>query len=386
MKILHLTLSLGPGGRRTAIFSLIDGLRELGVESDICCLDQVGCAPAELPHVQERVLVLGRRSLFDRAALGQLRAFCLEQNVDVIHTHDAASQFTAALVRFALPHMPLLMTFHRSRDLESATFVDRLRNAFAGSQSAAIITPSKARRTHFLAQNLVPAHKVVRIPLGTDLLQFQPDPEVRAAVRQELGFGPEVTLLGTIGNFVPAKGVEVAIQAFQALAGRPIPHPVALVVVGDGPGRPEIEALASPVRDSPGVVRLAGFRLDINRCMAAIDVLLHTPRIEAFGLVVIEAMATGLPVVATRVGGVPELVREGSTGLLAESEQPESIADALQRLLIDRGLRASMGAEGRRVAVAEYGRELYAKRHLQLYEFLLRSGGSPGGLPLAICD
>jgi glycosyltransferase involved in cell wall biosynthesis len=126
--------------------------------------------------------------------------------------------------------------------------------------------------------------------------------------------------------------------------------------------------------------------LDINRCMAAIDVLLHTPRIEAFGLVVIEAMATGLPVVATRVGGVPELVREGSTGLLAESEQPESIADALQRLLIDRGLRASMGAEGRRVAVAEYGRELYAKRHLQLYEFLLRSGGSPGGLPLAICD
>ena len=327
--------------------------------------------------MQERILVLGRRSLFDRAALGQLRAFCLERNVDVIHTHDAASQFTAALVRFALPRMPLLMTFHRSRSLESATFVDRLRNTLAGSQSAAIITPSEARRTHFLTQNLVPAHKVVRIPLGTDLLQFQPDPAVRAAVRQELGFGPEVILLGTIGNFVPAKGVEVAIQAFQALAGRPIPHPVALVVVGDGPGRPGIEALVSSVRDSPGVVRLAGFRLDINRCMAAIDVLLHTPRIEAFGLVVIEAMATGLPVVATRVGGVPELVRDGSTGLLAESAQPESLADALQRLLNDRNLRASMGAEGRRVAVAEYGRELYARRHLQLYDLLLRPGGSP---------
>jgi glycosyltransferase involved in cell wall biosynthesis len=88
--------------------------------------------------------------------------------------------------------------------------------------------------------------------------------------------------------------------------------------------------------------------------------------------------------VATRVGGVPELVREGSTGFLAESEQPQPLADALQRLLNDRNLRASMGAEGRRVAVAEYGRELYAKRNLQLYEFLLRSGGSPGGLPPAI--
>src|SRR5271157_809700 len=124
MRILHATLSLGRGGRRTAILSLIEGLRELGVASDICCLDELGCAPDELPDMPERILVLGRRSLFDRAALKQLRSFCLERNVDVIHTHDAASQFTAAMVRFALPRMPLVMTFHRSRDFESATFVD----------------------------------------------------------------------------------------------------------------------------------------------------------------------------------------------------------------------------------------------------------------------
>ena len=370
MKILHVTLSLARGGRRTAIFTLIEGLRELGVASDICCLEELGCAPEEVAHIEGRVLELGRRSLFDRAALRRFRGFCRERSVDVIHTHDAASQFTAALARFALPRVPLLMTFHRSLGIESATFADRLRNAFAGWQSAAIITGSEERRAHFMAQNFVPARKVVQIPFGTDLTRFHPDPESRAAIRQELGFGPEVTLLGAIGHFGPEKGIDVAIQAFRALAGRPLPCPVALVVFGDGDRRTEIEKLASSVGDSPGVVRLAGFRQDVDRCMAAIDVLLHAPRLEAFGLVVIEAMATGLPIVASRVGGIPDLVRDGSTGFLADPETPESFASSLQRLLSDRKLMASMGAEARRVALAEYSRDLYATRHLQLYERL----------------
>jgi glycosyltransferase involved in cell wall biosynthesis len=256
--------------------------------------------------------------------------------------------------------------------MESATFAARLRNAFAGLRSAAIITGSEERRAHFLAQNFVPARKVVRIPFGTDLSRFHPDPESRAAIRQELGFGAEVTLIGAIGHFGPEKGIDIAIQAFQALTRRPLPCPAALVVFGDGARRPEIERLVTTVGESPSVIRLAGFRPDINRCMAAMDVLLHAPRLEAFGLVVIEAMATGIPIVASRVGGIPDLVRDGATGFLAEPEQPESFAGALHRLLSDRSLVASMGAEARRVALAEYGRELYAKRHLQLYESLLR--------------
>ena len=176
-----------------------------------------------------------RRSLFDRAALGQLRAFCLERNVDVIHTHDAASQFTAALVRFALPRMPLLMTFHRSRDLESATFVDRLRNAFAGSQSAAIVTPSEARRTHFLAQNLVPAHKVLRIPLGTDLLQFQPDPEVRAAVRQSSDSALKSPCWAQSATSFRQKASKSRFRHFRLLRAAPSPTPSLWWLLAMGP-------------------------------------------------------------------------------------------------------------------------------------------------------
>jgi glycosyltransferase involved in cell wall biosynthesis len=104
--------------------------------------------------------------------------------------------------------------------------------------------------------------------------------------------------------------------------------------------------------------------------MKGLDVLLHTPRVEAFGLVIIEAMATGLPVVASRVGGIPELVRDGSTGFLADSDQIESITAALERLLSDPALLESFGEESRRVALEEYGRDLCAKRHRRLYQDL----------------
>src|SRR5262249_28318338 len=122
----------------------------------------------------------------------------------------------------------------------------------------------------------------------------------------------------------------------------------------------------------PGPILLAGFRSDIQRCMSALDLLLHTPRLEAFGLVVIEAMATGLPVVGSRIGGLPDLIRDGNTGFMAEPEQPASFARSRERLVNDAALRRRMGIEARQVALAEYSRDLYAKRHLELYKRLLR--------------
>ena len=166
--------------------------------------------------------------------------------------------------------------------------------------------------------------------------------------------------------------MDIAIRAFQALAGRSVPGPVALVIFGEGPRRPVLEKLAfCGGTTAPGVIRFAGFRPDLHRCLRGMDVLLHTPRQEAFGLAVIEAMATRIPVIATSVGGVPDLVTDGQTGFLVPSEQPEVIADALERLLGNPELLCSMGREAQRVASAEYGSELYARRYLQLYERLL---------------
>jgi len=379
MKILHVTLSFARGGRRNAISSLAEGLRALGVESEICCLDRLGCAPEEAASPGVPVHVLGRRSLFDLAALRRFRRICADARIDVVHTHDAASQSVAALTCFGAAGLPLLMTFHRSLGIESATIADRFRNALASLRCGAIVTGSRERRTHFLAQNFVSSRKLVQIPFGADLSRFYPDAEDRRAVRNELGFGSEVTLVGSVGHFGPEKGVDVAIRAFMALSRRSLDSPVALVIFGEGSHKTELDRLAGFAGGASTLpIRFVGFRTDMHRCLRGLDILLHAPRQEAFGLALIEAMATALPVVASRVGGIPELVREGTTGLLAESENPESFAQGLERLVQGPAFRAALGQEARQIALAEYGRELFARRHLELYECLLarRSPGS----------
>jgi len=366
MRVLHLTLSLARGGRRTAIFSLIDGLRGLGIDNNLCCMDELGCAPQEVSSIGIPIDVLGRRSLFDRAAVGRLRTLLLKLKPDILHNHDAGSQATAALARLGSKRVPMVMTFHRSRSNETATFGNRVRNALACTQCGAIITGSRERRQHFLSRNFVPARKVILIPFGTDLSRFYPDPESRRTVREEFSIPPDEVLIGVIGHFGPEKGVDIAIRAFQALARHPLAVPVSLIIFGEGDRRSVLQALAAEA-NAPGKIRFAGFRQDIERYMRGLDVLLHTPRLEAFGLVLIEAMATALPVVGSDVGGIPDLIRHGKTGFLAKPEDPEALADALKLLVEQREQRASMSQEARRVALAEYDRELYARRYLRVY-------------------
>lgn len=381
MKILHLVYSFAEGGRRRAVATLLERLPGLGMPCDLGCVKELGCSPEEITGLvdSEGSLVMRSRSAGDRRALRRLRAFCEERGVDVIHAHDAASQYAAARAGIGSKRRPkLLMTFHRSLDFESARLRDRVRNTFANARSQAIVTGSSERRKHYLSRNLVGPRKVVRIPFGIDLGRFRPDEGSGSDLRGELGFGPEVTVLGVVGHFGPEKGVDVAVRAFGLLAGRPLPGPVALVIVGDGtPGQREaLHAMVGP--NMPGPVRFVGFQRDVDRWFRAFDLFIHAPRLEAFGLVLAEAMATGLPVAATRVGGIPDIVRQGRTGLLVEPDSPAELADALHKLLGEPSRRRSFGEAARETALAEYGADLYAARHAELYSDLI-AGRAPRG-------
>lgn len=369
LRVLHITLTFAQGGRRNAILSLTHGLREIGVVNDICSLEELGCQPEDLVPHSDRIEPLRRNRLFDWKVLTRLRKLCREEKIDIVHTHDAASQITSAIACFGMPHIRQVMTFHRTLPFESSTFQRRLRNAIASTQCGAIITASRERREHFIAENMISSRKVLQIPLGIDLRKFRPNAAVRESVRKELGIDPGVILLGSIGHFGEEKGIDIAIRGFQALSNRQLQRQVALVVFGSGSRKRELEELAA--QGGPGPIYFAGFREDIHRYMAGLDMLLHAPRMEAFGLVVIEAMATGIPVVASRVGGLPELLENGTTGFLAEPERPESFAAALELLVNDPALLELMGKEARLVAVANYGSDLFAHRHLQLYENLM---------------
>jgi L-malate glycosyltransferase len=372
MRVLQLTLSLEPGGRREAIRTLVARHRLLGVDSFAGCLDRLGCEAKLVQQEFSGHVDLARRRIADFPAIRRLTRFCHEQKIDVIHAHDAASQLYAALARLRLPHLKILMTFHRSLGFESARARDRLRNAMTGLACHAIVVGSVERREHYLAENHVPRSKVIRIPFGIDTERFFPDIDARVQLRKEMGWSDSTLVMGAVGHFRSEKGIDVVVRGFQQLVHQMPRLDCRLVVVGDGTAsdRQRIESLRQEVSD-PGRIHLVGFRRDIPRWFNAMDVFVHAPRQEAFGLVVAEAMATGLPVVATRTGGVPDMVRDMQTGLLVPVEQPMALAEGLARLTADSACRRRLAAEARRVACAEYRDELYAERYLALYHHLV---------------
>lgn len=368
-RVLQLALSFRPGGRRRAIETLAGRLRGQGVRCSLACLDELGCEREEINGLFDDVVCLNRRGLLDSSAVRRLGRLIEHNKVNVLHTHDAASQLVGALARVRRPRLRLLMTFHRSLPIESATRRARVRNAMATAMCQAVVVGSRERREHFLAANWVAPEKVVRIPFGADTGAFAPDAAARRSVRERLGVGDETLVLGAVGHFGEEKGIDLAVRSYAQWRGRTPAARAMLVVCGDGSAgqRRAIEALAPREAD----IRFVGFQRNIAEWMQAFDIFMHAPRQEAFGLVLIEAMAAGLPVAATAVGGVPDIVRNGRTGLLAPPEDVDALAAAIDRLAGDAAARREMGDEARRVATGEYDARLYASRHVRLYGDLL---------------
>jgi glycosyltransferase involved in cell wall biosynthesis len=173
-----------------------------------------------------------------------------------------------------------------------------------------------------------------------------------------------------MGHYGLVKGVDIALRAWKALQDRPWPQKTVLVVVGTGleGDQERIRSLAAEC--PPGSVILLGFRIDPERLYRAFDVYVHTPRADALPFAVLEAMATGLPVVGTAVGGLKDMVDDGVSGVLVPSESAEKLAAAMERM-VDARVRSGMGAESLRRVTASYGIEPYLLNHRQIYGDLI---------------
>jgi len=213
-----------------------------------------------------------------------------------------------------------------------------------------------------------------------DTARFSPSPERRAEVRAELGIPADAPVVGTVSVLTPMKGVESFLEtAARVAAERPGAR---FVVVGAAPEshraygdqlRRQAEALSLP-----HPVVFAGEQSDVERWYPAFDVHVITslPRSEGTTTTALEAQACGIPVVATRVAAVPEVVEDGVTGLLVEPERPDLVAAAVLRLLGDGNLRSRLGAAGRATALERFGVEAAAAVHARAYEAALEHARS----------
>ncbi len=197
---------------------------------------------------------------------------------------------------------------------------------------------------------------------GIDVDRFNTSPEARRAARESLGLPQDAFVIGAVGRLSPEKEFPFLVRTAAPLLG----PDVRLVIVGGGAQEAAVRAEVSKHQVEPFVL-LPGARNDVPRYVAAMDVFVLSSSMEGLPLAVLEAMAAGLPVVATAVGGLPNLIDDGKTGFLVPSGDEHPMRDRLRALRADPALARAVGERGRTLARARYSRDQMVSRYLTLY-------------------
>jgi glycosyltransferase involved in cell wall biosynthesis len=316
----------------------------------------------ELRAAGVRVIPLDRRTRADLGAWAPLLALLRGEPVDVLHAHKhGANVWGAVLGR--LMRVPVVIAHEHAWSWEGQRFRRVLdRELVARGADVVLAVSRNARRRMIEEEGLDP--RVVRLlPNGIAALAAPSGRNVRG----ELGIEPDAPVIGTVSVLRAEKALEVLIGAAARLAPR-FPA-LRVVIAGRGEEEPRLRALVSELGLEQTVL-LVGPRNDVPELLAALDVAVCCSDFEGSPLSVMEYMAAGLPVAATRVGGVPELIEHGVHGLLVDPRNVDLLADAIEQLLRDAGLRKQMGGSGRERQKREFDIDATVRRVEALYEEL----------------
>jgi glycosyltransferase involved in cell wall biosynthesis len=292
------------------------------------------------------VTCLGRRQILDPRWLITLRRSLVRDPVEIVHAHSPVAAVGARIVARSLPRGQrprVVVTDHNVWD--SYVKATRWADAVTSSLDDVRLTVSEAVRTSLPARI---HRRAEAVPQGIDVDEVQAQRAHRADVRAELGLESDALVVGTVANLRPAKAYPHLLTAAVEVVER-LPD-VRFVTVGHGPLKDEVDALHARLGLGDRLL-LLGHRPDAVRVMAACDVFVLASLHEGLPVALMEALALGIPVVATKVGGIPELIEHGREGLLVTPGRPQELASALVTLLTDPGCRQRMAdAAGRRGA------------------------------------
>jgi glycosyltransferase involved in cell wall biosynthesis len=319
-------------------------------------------AVEELRRSGVELLMLPRRSRFDlrswRPLVDRIRA----GRVDVLHSHKLGSNaWAAGWSLFARP--PVLIAHEHTWSFEGKPVRKLIDRELIARRADAFCCVSLQDRDRMIEIERIDPAKLVYIPNGIPPLEVVDRPGLRA----ELELPDGVPVVGAVTVLRDQKAVDVLLRACAIVRERFAD--VHVLVAGDGPERGRLERL----RDELGLsatVRFLGNRADVPSLLGLFDVATLSSDYEGAPLALIEYMAAGLPIVATRVGGVPDMVEDGVSALLVERRSPEQLAAAVIRLLTDRAAAAELGAAARRRQHEEFSLATAARRVAELYERL----------------
>jgi glycosyltransferase involved in cell wall biosynthesis len=389
VRVLRVIARLNMGGPALHVAYLTAGLAERGYETTLVAgslargEDSMAFVADELGIEVERIEELHREisPLRDAVAILRLARLIRRVRPHILHTHTAKAGAVGRLAALLAGDARPLIVVHTFHGHVLRGYFDPLRTAgfrllerWLATKTTALVAVSPQVRDDLVSLGVAPRERFVVVRLGIELEQrVAAEQDGRGESRRVLGIGPDRFAVGWIGRMTGVKRTDDVLRAFRRLRDRGVD--ACLCMIGDGPDRPAVERRAHEL----GLMRdtlFLGYQEEVAPFYAAFDAMILPSINEGTPVSAIEALAAGRPVVATRVGGVPDVVREGEDGFLVEPGDVDALADRLARLAADPELRERLGAAGRARVVPRYSVERLVDDIDLLYRSLLASAGA----------
>lgn len=342
--ILHVVDSLERGGLERLVHDLAVAQQRRGHRVCVFSINQTGGFITELRAAGVPVVVGNKQGTLDLQVLRRLRQAVAQHRIDIVHAHNFVPSYYAAAALLGMRQPPAqVVTCH---DMGTRLSNRRLRWLFKWSIRRTQGVAMVGRQVHerFTRDGYVPAHKAMTLLNAVPVDDFGITPERRAAARAALGLSAGDVVVGCVGRLVELKNHHSLIRLWPDVLAR---CPAAkLVLIGEGPLRPELEQLIAELGLSEHVI-LAGIRANVSSLLPGLDVFALPSLTEGVSIALLEACATGLPALASRVGGNVEVIQGGTTGLLFDVADAGTLRASLLSLIGDAGLRERLGAQAR---------------------------------------
>lgn len=362
VKALFVIWSLETGGAERFLVSLIKYLDKTKFKPTVCCLNWEGIWAKELEDIDVEVIALNKRGKFDIASFIRLFKIIKKGKFDIVNTHLWAADVLGRLAAI-LAGTPVIITTAQNVDVWK-NFLHRFTDRLLSYRTTKLIAVSQEVKKYYNQAVGIPLNKIVVIPNAIEMEKFKNVSDI-SYLYDEFLLKKEDIVFVCIGRLTGQKGQKFLLEAVSFIKDK---YPqLRLILAGDGEDKEELYNISGRL-NLDGQVIFGGYRKDIPQILNLADALILPSLYEGLPVCVLEAMAAGKPVIATKAGGTPELINDGETGFLVPTENPQALSSAIEKLvnLPDKG--RMMGAKGREVVMNRFSIENIAAQTGGLFE------------------
>ncbi len=361
VNVLHVIWSLEKGGAERFLVSLVQNFDRNRFNSIVCCLNWRGEWAKELEDKGIEVIALNKKGKFDFGVISRIIKIIKQNEITIVNTHLWAADVLGRLAAI-LAGAPVIISTVQNVDIWKRPwhrFIDRL----LSYKTTKFIAVSHAVKQFLIETEGIPEEKIEVIPNAVDIGSLKVDESSGSQIKEELKINDDEIVLTVVGRLVEQKGHKYLFEALSMLNGK---YNIKLLVVGEGPLKQRLADSVERLGLKDKVI-FTGQRKDIPQILNISDCLVLPSVYEGLPVCVLEAMAAGKPVIATKVGGTPELIKDGKTGFLVEPRNPEVLSQAIEKLAHSSDKGKEMGVKAREIVYNGFSIAPITKRTEELF-------------------